>query len=58
MGLFHKNKQKEKAFCCCSNCTPQDMYQAEDGKASGGIKVLGSGCVKCNALEQAVREAL
>ena len=25
---------------------------------SSGVKVLGSGCAKCNALEQAAREAL
>ena len=34
------------------------MSQAEACKASGGVKVLGSGCAKCNALEQAAREAL
>lgn len=27
-------------------------------KAAAGIKVLGSGCAKCNALEDAVRAAL
>ena len=34
------------------------MAQAEADKASSGVKVLGSGCAKCNALEQATREAL
>lgn len=34
------------------------MNRAENCKTSGGIKVLGSGCAKCNALEQAVGEAL
>ena len=59
MGLFHKNKKEEKASCCCGgSCTPEAMVQAEAGKASDGVKVLGSGCAKCNALEQAVREAL
>lgn len=56
MGLFRKNKE-EKTTCCCG-CTPEAMAQAEAGKAAGGVKVLGSGCAKCNALEQAVREAL
>lgn len=28
------------------------------GRASAGIKVLGSGCAKCNALEASVRAAL
>ena len=53
MGLFRK-----KTSCCCGNCTPEAMSQAEANKASGGVKVLGSGCAKCNALEQATREAL
>lgn len=56
MGLFNRNK--EKTSCRCGSCTPKAMVQAEANKASGGIKVLGSGCAKCNALEQAVREAL
>ena len=34
------------------------MAQAEAVKSSGGVKVLGSGCAKCNALEEATREAL
>ena len=59
MGLFNRNKKEEKTSCCCGgSCTPEAMAQAEAGKASGGVKVLGSGCAKCNALEQAAREAL
>ena len=58
MGLFHRNKKEEKTSCCCGSCTPGAMAQAETGKTAGGVKVLGSGCAKCNALEQAVREAL
>lgn len=57
MGLFSRNK-KEKTACCCGSCTPETMARAEAGKTSGGVKVLGSGCAKCNALEQAAREAL
>ena len=57
-GLFHRHKDEEKASCCHGSCTPEAMSQGEAGKASGGVKVLGSGCSKCNALEQAVREAL
>lgn len=56
MRLFHK--KEEKPSCCCGSCTPETMAQAEAGKASSGVKVLGSGCAKCNALEQATREAL
>ena len=59
MGLFNRNKKEEKTSCCCGgNCTPEAMAQAEAGKTSSGVKVLGSGCAKCNALEQATREAL
>ena len=58
MGLFRKNKKEEKTSCCCGSCTPEAMSQAEAVKASGGVKVLGSGCAKCGALEQAAREAL
>ena len=58
MGLFSKNKKEEKTSCCCGSCTPETMARAEAGKASGGVKVLGSGCAKCMALEQAAREAL
>lgn len=56
MRLFHK--KEEKVSCCCGSCTPETMAQAEAEKASSGVKVLGSGCAKCNALEQATREAL
>lgn len=59
MGLFNRNKKEEKTSCCCAgSCTPEAMAGAEAGKISAGVKVLGSGCAKCNALEQAVREAL
>lgn len=59
MGLFNRSKKEEPASCCCgSSCTPEAMAQAEATKASSGVKVLGSGCAKCNALEQATREAL
>ena len=59
MGLFSRNKKEEPVSCCCgSSCTPEAMAQAEAGKGSSGVKVLGSGCAKCNALEQATREAL
>lgn len=58
MGLFHRNKKEEPSSCGCGSCTQQNMAQAEAAKATGGVKVLGSGCAKCNALEQAVREAL
>lgn len=59
MGFFSRNKKEQTTSCCCGgSCTPEAMAQAEADKASSGVKVLGSGCAKCNALEQATREAL
>ena len=56
MGLF--GRKKEQKACGDGSCTAQMTAKAETGKVSGGVKVLGSGCAKCNALEQAVRDAL
>lgn len=58
MGLFSKKKEETKPCCCGGNCTPGRMAEAETSKAAAGVKVLGSGCAKCNALEAAVRSAL
>lgn len=58
MGLFSKKKKETKSSCCGSICTPETMIPAEAAKPSVGIKVLGSGCAKCNALEEAVMAAL
>lgn len=58
MSLFGKKKVETKSCCCGGNCTPESMAQAETAKAATGVKVLGSGCAKCNALEEAARAAL
>ena len=58
MGLFGKKKEEASSCCCGGGCTPETMAQAEAKKAAAGIKVLGSVCAKCNALEDAVRAAL
>lgn len=58
MGLFGKKKEKETQ-CCAASCSPETMRQMEAEKASAsGVKVLGSGCAKCDALEAASRAAL
>lgn len=58
MGLFSKKKEEPKS-CCGGNCIPETMQQAETAKKDGAsIKILGSGCVKCNQLEAAAKEAL
>lgn len=61
MGLFGKKKSEEKASSCCcgGNCDAESMAKAETAKTEGAsVKVLGSGCSKCNALESATRAAL
>ncbi len=61
MGLFGKKKNEEKApACCCGgNCDAKSMAKAETAKVEGAnVKVLGSGCAKCNALEAATKAAL
>ncbi len=58
MGLFSKKKEETKSCCCGGNCTPETMAQTEMAKSTAGVKVLGSGCAKCHALEEATREAL
>ncbi len=60
MNLFGKKKKEETAGCCCGgNCTPETMAQAENAKNEGAsVKILGSGCAKCNQLEEATRAAL
>lgn len=57
MGLFGK-KKKEESAPCRGGCAPEAAVRAEADRPSAGVKVLGSGCAKCNALEQAAREAL
>lgn len=58
MSLF--GKKKETKNCCCGgDCTPEKMQQAEQAITEGAsVKVLGSGCAKCNQLEAAAKEAL
>lgn len=58
MGLFKKKKGEPKSCCCSGTCTPESVAEAETSKAAAGVKVLGTGCAKCNALEMATREAL
>ena len=60
MSLFSKKNKEETASCCCGgNCDCESMAKAETAKSEGaGVKILGTGCAKCNALEAAAREAL
>jgi small redox-active disulfide protein 2 len=61
MALFYKkNKKEEASSCCCTGkCDGETMEKAGAAKAEGAsIKILGSGCAKCNQLEAATKEAL
>lgn len=57
MALF-KKKEKAPACCCGGTCDPQTMASAAAKSKEPGIKILGSGCAKCNQLEAATEEAL
>ena len=72
MALFGKRKEtnevlaerkptetKSSSCCCGGGCDCESMEQAEKAKTEGAsVKVLGSGCAKCNALETATKTAL
>ena len=60
MAMFSFGKKKEEAPCCCAgSCDTETMAMAEQAKVRGvSVKVLGSGCAKCNQLEVATKEAL
>jgi len=62
MAMFGFGKKKEEVpaknsgSCCGSN---EAMAESDETKTCGAsVKVLGSGCAKCNQLEAATREAL
>jgi len=64
MALFGKRKETTEtkstsSSCCGVGCDCGRMAQAESAKMEGAsVKVLGSGCQKCNALEAATKAAL
>lgn len=62
MSLFNfgKKKEEESSNCCCGgNCAAKSMEKAKKETAEGAsVKVLGSGCAKCNQLEAATKAAL
>lgn len=59
MALFGKKQLKEAKPCCCGDCNADTMQAAQEGMGQGAaVKVLGSGCAKCNALEAAAKAAL
>lgn len=58
MALFHLTKKKDTC-CCGDDYNAENMAKAELVKKEGAsVKILGSGCAKCNQLEVATRAAL
>lgn len=57
MKLF-KKKEETKTCCCEANFTAEEMQIAQAMTKENGIKILGSGCKKCNELEKAARIAV
>lgn len=54
MSIFRK-KQEEKSCC---NCAAEVSAKTESAESTASVKILGSGCKKCNELEANVIEAL
>lgn len=58
MSLFGKKKEESKS-CCCDACNAQTMEDAKPAQLEGAsVKILGSGCSKCNELEANTKAAL
>ena len=59
MSLFNFNKKETKPCCCGGNCNEETMQNAVNVQGKGvSVKILGSGCAKCNKLEANTVEAL
>ena len=55
----YNEKGEEMAMCGCgSMCRVVDIEAEKRANGSLSVKVLGSGCAKCNDLEAATKEAL
>lgn len=58
MSLFGKKKEKIKDCCSESHCNEITTKETEAVKSAFKIEILGSGCAKCNTLEEAAKAAL
>ncbi len=56
MGLFRKKASKDLETVSSAKTMAETPNTA--ASEDSGVKVLGSGCAKCNALEAATKEAL
>jgi small redox-active disulfide protein 2 len=59
MSLFGKKKEGSKSCCCGGTCNAQAMEDAKSTQLErASVKILGSGCSKCNELEANTKAAL
>ncbi|MDL2298668.1 thioredoxin family protein [Synergistaceae bacterium OttesenSCG-928-D05] len=58
MGWFGKAKEEKTEKCCCNADTESVTNAQKTQGANASVKVLGSGCRKCNQLEENAKEAL
>ena len=59
MVLSNFRKKKSESSECCGHIDEVSFISAEKAKTEGAsVKVLGSGCAKCNQLEAATVAAL
>ena len=52
------NRDVKETSCCDVNYSSENIEKAEAKKKEKGIKILGSGCAKCLALEKSTKEAI
>jgi len=59
-GFGRKKEEEEKSSsCCCGSIDAETMEKAAEAMSKEeSVKVLGSGCAKCNQLEANVKTAL
>lgn len=55
--IYNENGEEMAKCSCGSMCKVSDI-EAKKAEKNAGIKVLGSGCKKCNQLEESTKEAL
>ncbi len=59
MSLFGFGKKKEEKPCCSGGCNCEGTANTNTSDTKGAdVKILGSGCAKCNQLEANTKEAL
>lgn len=59
MALFKKKEDNKANLCCGCNCDTNPKEEVnQDQNTSSSVKVLGSGCTKCNELEANTKLAL